>query len=661
MDRCFLKGAVVGAMALGGVAGSSMVAAPILAQATAELSDQTAGVPLEREEMGTFIDEVIEAALSEANIPGAVFLMVKDGEVFYSRGYGFANLEQRIPVDPERTVFRVGSVSKTLTSAAVLHLAESGEVSLYEDVNRYVTQVQVPATYARPVTLFNLLTHTGGFDEELFGQHAWTREKWQPLGEYLAEHLPPQFIAPGEVIAYNDHGVSLAGLVVEEVTGTPFAQYVDENIFQPLGMTRSSFDVANLPDDIRRDLATAYRYEDGEYSPYSYDYINTFPAAGLVSSASDMGRFMIELLEVRRNAETHILSDSVVAAMLRRQFGHLPKLPGWTFGFVEERENQQSGLRKDGQATGFTSRMLLLPEHNIGYFASINLSIIGRGGSFNSASRFHRHLTSAILDRYFPADTTNPEWAAPTPPSDFDERASRFTGTYRTVVGSRHTLEKPIFFLHDQASVSDNGDGTLSLGFGRWAEIDEDATFQWADGGPYYRGFRADRADPAGRAAFYFIGAGAYERISWYGTESFTNWAMAFFGLVFLTGALVWTAAALLQLRRKEGGRVRAHPGGWAAAAVCALNILFMVGLMMFFYFTDFQDLFKGFPAKLTALLVLPEGSALMTLALPFFSVAAWRGGYGSVVGRVYFSLVALTALLFVPFLWYWNLLGFQY
>ena len=66
---------------------------------------------------------------------------------------------------------------------------------------------------------------------------------------------------------------------------------------------------------------------------------------------------------------------------------------------------------------------------------------------------------------------------------------------------------------------------------------------------------------------------------------------MAFFGLVFLTGALAWTAAALLQLRRKEGGRVRPHPGGWAAAAVCALNILFMVGLMMFFYFTDFQDL----------------------------------------------------------------------
>ncbi|MDX1578806.1 MAG: serine hydrolase domain-containing protein, partial [Gemmatimonadota bacterium] len=227
-----------------------------------DLHGQTSGGPGDPAEFGAFIDAFFEAEMEESHIPGGVFLMVKDGEVFYAEGYGFANLEARVRVDPARTVFRVGSNSKTLTAAAVLTLLEDGRVDLDTDINEYLTRVRVPNTYPEEITLRHLLTHTAGLDERLFGQHARTREEALSLEEYLAEKLPPRTGPPGAVISYNDHGPSLAGLVVEEVSGRPFAEYVADRIFDPLGMTLSSFDSANLPPSVRGNLATAYRYRD---------------------------------------------------------------------------------------------------------------------------------------------------------------------------------------------------------------------------------------------------------------------------------------------------------------------------------------------------------------------------------------------------------------
>ena len=614
-------------------------------------------VQIDRDDFAAFIDAFFESEMEKSNIPGAVFLMVKDGEVFYARGYGYADLERREAVDPEATVFRVGSLSKSFTAVAVLQLVEAGQVDLHEDANAYLERVTVPETFEQPVTLFHLLTRTAGFNETLFGQHARTRDDWLPLAEYLAENLPGRFIAPGHVISYNDHGPSLAGLVVEEVTGQPFAEYVDENIFQPLGMRHTSFEVLDLPEPIAARLAKAYRYEDGEYFPYEYDYILTPPAAGLVSTAADIGRFMNELLEARRSGATRMLSDSMIREMTSRQFGHLPKLPGRAFGFVQHWENQQAGLRKDGQATGFTARMLLLPEHDIGFFVAINRSIFDRGGSFNRAAAFRRLLTTAILDHYFPTDASGPEFEVPEPSPQFAERAVAFTGTYRDVVGSRHTIEKMLYLALPESRIADNGDGTLSINHGRWTEI-EPLTFQWGDGGPFYSGFKAD-AD--GQITHYFAGAGTYERVPWYATQTFSLRALATFAVVFLSGAFVWGVLALVRRLRRTTSERPPHPGRTALSCVCALQILFLLGFGLFMHFLDFQDMYKGVPVTLAALLVLPEAAALLSLALPFYSFAAWRGGRGTPSIRIYYTTVTLAALLYTPFLYSWKLLGFHF
>lgn len=620
---------------------------------TVSTANQVTG-PVDPIEFGEFIDDFFEVELEESNIPGAVFLMVKGGAVFYARGYGFANLEKRIPVDPQRTVFRVGSNSKTLTAAAVLTLLDEGRVDLDMDVNGYLSQVQVPATYSDFVTLRHLLTHTAGFDERLFGQHARARSNALPLGRYLAAHLPPRTGPPGRIISYNDHGTSLAGLVVEDVSGQPFAEYVSQRIFRPLAMTHSSFEILNLPPHIRDNLATAYRYWDGEYVPYEYDYIQTAPAAALVSTATDMGKFLNALLGGGRLGEARILSDSMTALMLDRQFAQSPLLRGRAFGFAEYDENGVRALSKDGQATGFLSRIFLIPEANLGFFASINLSILDPGPSFNRASRFHRRLTTAILDRYFMPDSTYFDLpAAPAPNPSFD--ASPYVGQYRSMEGARHTIEK-ITFLGTETSVRNEGDGTLLVGGARYVEL-EHGKFQYVGGGPYYVAFAMDEA---GRATHLFIGAGAKERVPWHDTKQTTMTVIVGLFLLLLSAIIVWPLARWATLRRGRPGQTL-HPGREIQIAAAVIGLAFLVGFGWSFSQIDFQEFFKGIPPIIRALLVLPIIVAVLTLLSVINSVRAWRRGLGSLSGRLYFALVTASLVIFLFFLNNWHMLGWNW
>src|SRR5262249_1727341 len=119
-----------------------------------------------------FADSLMSAALEKHHIPGAVLAVVQDGRIAFARGYGFADLESRVPVDPQRTVFRVASVSKLFPATAVMQLVEHGRLDLDADVNHYLRRFQVPPAFGKPVTLFDLLTHTGGFDESNLARKA---------------------------------------------------------------------------------------------------------------------------------------------------------------------------------------------------------------------------------------------------------------------------------------------------------------------------------------------------------------------------------------------------------------------------------------------------------------------------------------------------------
>lgn len=155
-------------------------------------------VPSDPKELEAFLDSFFDKEMSASHVPGAVFALVKEGEIFLTKGYGFADLEKKAPVIPDRTVFRVGSVSKLFTATAVMQLVEKGLMSLDDDANKYLKSFQIEATYREPVTVASLLTHTGGFDERYIGMSARSEADVVPLGQYLATNMPRAGAAAGQ-------------------------------------------------------------------------------------------------------------------------------------------------------------------------------------------------------------------------------------------------------------------------------------------------------------------------------------------------------------------------------------------------------------------------------------------------------------------------------
>jgi CubicO group peptidase (beta-lactamase class C family) len=280
------------------------------------------------------LDSAIVAAMKQFSAPGAAIAVVRDGRVENLAGYGCANIERGVAVDPRVTVFHVASVSKPFVALAALRLAEHGAVDLHTDVNRYLRGMQVPAGWSRPVTLHDLLTHTAGFEESIVGYAARTPSDVRPLGSFLAEKLPRRGWAPGDVTGYSNYGYALAGYVVESVARVSFADYVRDSVLQPLGMTRSSF-AQPAPPELQRDAALSYRCTTASCTPIPPDYRSAYPPGGLVTTAADMSRFMLAQLGAPLDGNL-VLSDSVLRMMHTRQFSLDPALPGLTYGFAED-------------------------------------------------------------------------------------------------------------------------------------------------------------------------------------------------------------------------------------------------------------------------------------------------------------------------------------
>ncbi|HYE87139.1 MAG TPA: serine hydrolase domain-containing protein, partial [Vicinamibacterales bacterium] len=250
---------------------------------------QAQGRPLTADDVNAWLDGFFPYAIGKANIPGAVVVVVKDGAVLTQRGFGLADVARRRPVDPRRTLFRPGSISKLFTWTAVMQQVEQGRLNLDEDVNRYL-DFRIPAYQGKPVTLRNIMTHTAGFEEQAKGIITTKREDYKGFESLLKQWVPERVYPAGSTPAYSNYATSLAGYIVQRVSGQPFDDYLDRNIFGPLGMSRSTFRQP-LPANLRPLMSEGYRH--GKKEPYGFEFVGASPAGSLSATGEDMGRFMI--------------------------------------------------------------------------------------------------------------------------------------------------------------------------------------------------------------------------------------------------------------------------------------------------------------------------------------------------------------------------------
>ncbi|MEO9299921.1 serine hydrolase domain-containing protein [Devosia alba] len=214
---------------------------PTLAQeAGLPLPAEPAAHGLERADLESWLDGIVPYALQAGDMAGAVVTVVADGEVLATKGYGDADAATGRPVDPEHTSFRAGSVSKLMTWTAVMQLVESGTLDLDTDINTYL-DFTIPLFEGQPITLRNIMTHTAGFEEQLKHVIAFDPQDAVPFEELVRDFIPARIFAPGTTPAYSNYATALAGYIVQRVTGQSFGEYVDENIFTPLGMESTTF------------------------------------------------------------------------------------------------------------------------------------------------------------------------------------------------------------------------------------------------------------------------------------------------------------------------------------------------------------------------------------------------------------------------------------
>jgi CubicO group peptidase (beta-lactamase class C family)/heat shock protein HslJ len=604
--------------------------------------------PADPQEMEAFVDGMVAAQLEAYHIPGAAVSVVKNGEIFLAKGYGYADLENRTPVIADHTLFHSGSISKLFTWTAVMQLMEQDKVNLNADVNTYLSDFEIPETYPQPVTLAHLLTHTAGFESRNEGLFVRKAEEIIPLNEYLLKYIPARIYPPGQITAYSNYGSALAGYIVEQVSGMPYEEYVQEHILKTLGMTRSTFRRPPSP-ELATDLAVGYSYEDGAYQPQE-EWVQPAPAGGLTTTATDMARFMMAHLHYGSVGDASILRMATAQEMHRRQFTNDPRVNGWTFGFMEAELNGQCTIWHGGATNFFHSALVLMPEQDVGIFVSFN-SI---GGSVARQA-----FIQAFLDHYYPVSHRT----LPIPPADFSQRIEQYTGTYLETRHNQSGVEK---LLSLQAEVTVEAMGatlkTVGIGFG-WPERE---TARWAEVEPYV----LQKIEGEGRLIFRTDIHGTitgvidmndpqvvYQKLAWYETGAFQLNVLLICILTFFSTALVWPIRLLLSRLRGHGQRSNAFHlrlAKWLAWSFSVLSLCFIVAF--FGMMTDPEIVFRVPPA-LERLLLLPWILVAMTIGLIGLTVLVWARRYWGVRGQVHFTAVTLAGVVFLWWMNHWNLL----
>jgi CubicO group peptidase (beta-lactamase class C family) len=618
-------------------------------QPTAATPAQTGAKEMTAADVEAFLDGIVPSQLAQNDIAGATFSVVKDGKLLFAKGYGYADVKTKKPISPETTLFRPGSVSKLFTWTAVMQLVEQGKLDLNKDVNEYL-DFKIPEAFGKPITLTHILTHTPGFEEQI--KDLFTLNQQSPnLGEYLKTHIPNRIFPPGTTPAYSNYATALAGYIVERVSGKSFDDYIEQNIFQPLGMNNSTFRQP-LPENLAPNMSSGYALASDESK--GFENINAFPAGSMSSSAVDMSKFMLAHLQGGKLGEAQILKPETAKLMHSRLYGMDDAMPAMAHGFYEEPQNGKRIIGHGGDTMWFHSDLHLVLEKGVGFFMS-----------YNSQSRGHSSprevIWSAFLDRYFP----NPLPNEPTVENAMQE-AQAVAGNY---IGSRRPEGSAFraLGLMQQFTVAVAEDGTIqtsmlmdangkpkkyrAIGQGKFREVD----------GQDMLVFKPDQD-------------GNMRVVTSYPFMTFTKVGLLDNGKILLPVVgisltimlftlILWFVAWIV--RRRYGHKLELSPLEWklrwAVRIIFALNLIFVISFAAFvlYAFSNLEVLSDAGNNKLRIIQILGVVASLGALVVFYNAIQTWRSKNFRIWGKLQ-SVVFVLATLGVLWLVYaGNLLRF--
>ncbi|HSC45888.1 MAG TPA: serine hydrolase domain-containing protein, partial [Candidatus Acidoferrum sp.] len=465
---------------------------------------------LDSADLQAFFDGIIPLQLERSDIAGASVLVMKDGQLLLKKGYGYSNFKDKKPVDPNTSIFRLASISKLFTWVSIMQLQEQGKLDLDTDINHYL-DFQIRPAFGKPITLRNLMTHTGGFEETVRDIILIKPKQAPSLRDFLVQNQPRRLFPPGIVPGYSNYGVGLGSYIVQRVSGQPFEQYVADHIFAPLGMTHSTFYQPPLK-ELESFPSEGYRGNTSK-DPVGFEIFNPVGAGGLSSTAADMGRFGLALLNGGELNGKRILKPETLAAMYAPQFRANDQMPALGMGFYETWRNDLRWIGHEGDLIAFHSLFFLERSQKLILFVSFN--------SAGGAGKARPEIVQMFTDRYFPSD--KPQQFITMSHSDL----TSVEGTYQSTRRADSTKTR-IINLFSQRTASLDKDGVLQIAdvkdlrghLIKWKPIAHDL-FQQVDGQRRLFAIR-DGNGRVIRLAYDFPGVQA-ERVAWFDSVGFVS------------------------------------------------------------------------------------------------------------------------------------------
>lgn len=553
----FLATAMIGLLAVSAPAAEAAPAEPQRSTTIAPRLSAAQSIP--PAELEALVDGLVRDAMIRDHIAGLTVSVVQDGRVILKKGYGYAGPGR--PVDPDRTLFRIGSISKTFTWIAVMKEVEAGRMRLDAPVNAYLPpDLQVPdAGFSEPIRIRDLMTHTPGFEDNPL-HHLFISEPAavSALETRLRENRPARVRPPGETESYSNYGASLAGAAVAHLEGVPFETVVEREITGPLGMTSTTFREpygrrAGLPDAMSPELAarvsTGYRYLGGTFKAQPFEFVTgSAPAGAGSSTAGDMARYMLMILGDGQSGGARIYGASTAAGFRTPLMAAAPGLDAWDDGFMDV--GLPGGFRghgHGGDTLWFHSTMMTVPELRLGVFASANTET---AAPFVSGA-----LVQRIVERFYAPPARE---ALPGAPEIARDRAV-YAGVYLANRRPYSGLPSFVFRLIGQIPIGVTPDGRIVTprpggGLQSWTLSGTPGVFRETDG-PARMAFKVEN----GRAVRWYppTGSEAFDRV---GPLHQTPVLAAMAALAAAGALLAWTGR-LVRPERARGDT------GWRKAA----------------------------------------------------------------------------------------------
>ncbi len=658
--------------------------ASTLAKTTQSHSHQSLSDP---DSLQVIVGEIMAGFMDSLNIAGATVAIVKDGDLFFSGGYGLADVRRRVPVDPERTLFRIGSVTKLFTWTAVMQLRDAGKLDLDADVNEYL-DFSIPERFGQPITLRHLMTHTPGFEDRLFGVFGA-----MPRGgraNWLARNIPARIWPPGEYAAYSNYGTTLAGYIVERVSGIPWEDYVEAHILGPLGMTYATVRQP-VPEGLEPYLSNGYKWHDGAFRSQQFERIEVQAAAGGMSaSAGAMAAYMVAFLHGETGtaaadetgaAETHasgaavhdgpatyatgsaaappsgILHPETIDEMLATAFSPDPRINGLGLGFMQIDSHGQRIIGHGGSTMLFHSDLVLLPEKRMGIFVSFN----SEEGAFPGMGDFRQALLDRLYPEWIAERTRFPEEPAP----GWDERIAALEGNYLLMRRPFTTFDKLVGvgmnLIRLKAQPDQPGKVTMDwlLGTDQLIEI-EPGLFRDVDG----RREMVLKGDPQQGYSHIFLSdlpMFAAEREPGPLTISHRLIVLAICYAILLTVPFAFFFRYLMQVFFGKPEPLRGAELWYRRAGLAFALLSLVFPVLMIMAISD-QTTYIEASSKtmIRFVLLIPMACLPLAAVLIHGSVRALQYRLWNLPGRIHYLLATLAALLFLTQLWYWNLIGWN-